>query len=61
MFFVFQEIEFWRGVLNGPLIKLFQYQAPVFKILSAACDVLATVSAACFECLNASWTFYMRY
>ena len=31
---------------------LFQSHTPVFKLLSAVCDVLSTISASCFESLN---------
>ena len=40
--------------MDGPLIKLFQSQNPVFKMLAAACDVLSTLSANCFENLHVS-------
>ncbi|XP_065054489.1 HEAT repeat-containing protein 6-like [Rhopilema esculentum] len=39
-----EQILFWKEVFDGPLIGLFQSATPVSKILSAACDVLSTIS-----------------
>lgn len=54
------EIEFWKGILDGPMTGLFQSHTPVFKLLSAVCDALSTISGNCFERLNVRYQIMMK-
>ncbi len=52
-----QGLSFWKKILDGPVIQLFQCASPVPKVLSAACDVLATISPEMLDSLIVSFYY----
>eukprot|EP00794_Sanderia_malayensis_P014319 gene14319-15808_t len=45
-------LAFWRKVLDGPLVQLFQFTSSMAKILSAVCDVFSTISQQILDALS---------